>query len=459
MSHVLCFDLGTTYFKAAVFDRGGKLLALARRSTPTQRPQPGWAEYEQPVFLQTLRDLAGDLRAEDAAALGEVRAVSFASQANSFLLLDEHDEPVTPIIVWNDRRAEPIADDLARRLDDPERAQRTGVPALSGGFMVAKWLWLSEHEPERVVKARRLCLISDEFTRWLTGEHVTEAGVAGLTGIVDIHDLTWRSEAVKKLGLDAVTLPRVVRAGTVVGPLLPEAAQVLGVPADCRFVVGCLDQYAGAIGAGNVAPGGLSETTGTVLATVRLSDHPRPMDGDTVYQGPAFSPGAYFQMCFGPISASLLEVYRQTHAPQASYDELVREAAAVGPGAGGLTLDRQRSAAGDGPVFAGETPAHTRGHHVRAILEAVADALVEQAGELTGDEPAAQVRSVGGAARSDVWLQIKADRLGVPVAAIDCPEPTCLGVAILATAALEGRPVPEVAADLVPLRKVFTPNR
>ena len=28
-----------------------------------------------------------------------------------------------------------------------------------------------------------------------------------------------------------------------------------GLPAECRFVVGCLDQYAGAIGVGNVVPG------------------------------------------------------------------------------------------------------------------------------------------------------------------------------------------------------------
>ena len=69
-----------------------------------------------------------------------------------------------------------------------------------------------------------------------------------------------------------------------------------------------------------------------------------------------------------------------------------------------------------------------------------------------------EVRSAGGAARSPLWLQIKADVLGVPFRATQCPEPTSLGAAILAEAALTGVSVPEVARQWIRLGEPYLPN-
>jgi sugar (pentulose or hexulose) kinase len=67
------------------------------------------------------------------------------------------------------------------------------------------------------------------------------------------------------------------------------------------------------------------------------------------------------------------------------------------------------------------------------------------------------IRAAGGAARSDVWLQIKADTLGTSFEAIDCEEPTSLGAAMLAARAVTGRSMPELARDWVRVRKTFKP--
>ena len=108
----------------------------------------------------------------------------------------------------------------------------------------------------------------------MTGRHVTEAGTAGLTGLLNIHRCRWWAEMLARFEIDEHCLPEVVRAGTDLGRIDPGVAEKFGLPATCRFVVGCLDQYAGAIGVGNVEPGMISETTGTVLATVRCTDRP-----------------------------------------------------------------------------------------------------------------------------------------------------------------------------------------
>jgi sugar (pentulose or hexulose) kinase len=96
---------------------------------------------------------------------------------------------------------------------------------------------------------------------------------------------------------------------------------------------------------------------------------------------------------------------------------------------------------------------------VRAILEAVARALREQVASVSGGTLPVEIRSAGGAARSTLWLQIKADVLGVPVRATQCPEPTSLGGAVLAESALGTARVPAIAAEWVRLGQVYRPDQ
>ena len=101
-----------------------------------------------------------------------------------------------------------------------------------------------------------------------------------------------------------------------------------------------------------------------------------------------------------------------------------------------------------GPTVPIEITEHG-GHAARAIMEAVAFALADQARQVCGDRLPSEIRSCGGAARSNVWLQIKADVLNVPVATTACPEPTSLGAAMLAARALGWGTLPALAQSWV----------
>ena len=229
--------------------------------------------------------------------------------------------------------------------------------------MVAKLLWLQEQSPEIWRRASKLCLISDYLTLLLTGKHVTEAGAAGLTGLVDIHRCQWYPEMLARFEIDELRLPAIVRAGTDLGPIDPQAAQRFGLPASCRFVVGCLDQYAGAIGAGNVETGMISETTGTVLATVQCADRFAEQLGPAVLQGPAFREGLYWRMAFGEVSANYLEWFREQLPDRPDFDQLIALAEPIEPGAEGLRLRTDVGLSSPEKVFDGLTAHHTRGHH------------------------------------------------------------------------------------------------
>jgi xylulokinase len=456
---ILTIDMGTTFYKFALFDRAGKLLETCRLAPPTTVPEPGRMELPADAFTRSIRRGIAELQ-NHFDDLNGVEAVSFSTQTNSFLLLDDDNHALTPIILWPDRRAKDDALDVdfIRRVDRPDFSAITGLPSIDFQFMPAKLLWLQKNCPEIWNRKKKICLIGDYLAFLFTGKFVTEAGVSGLTGLLDTHRCRWWPEMLELFGIEQDMLPEVFRAGADLGTITPTAAERFGLPDACRFVVGCLDQYAGAIGAGNIEPGMISETTGTVLATVRFAENYALQLGDSVLQGPAFREGCYWRMAFGGVSANYLQWYREQLAARPEFDRLIALAENIAPGAEGLRLNTSVEMSEIGKIFDGLSPQHGIGHQVRCILEAVAVSLKNQIWEISEGAMPSEVRCAGGAARSDLWLQLKADVLNVPTAATECPEPTSLGAAILAESALTNIDLRQIAHRWIRLKPPHIPD-
>jgi sugar (pentulose or hexulose) kinase len=202
----------------------------------------------------------------------------------------------------------------------------------------------------------------------------------------------------------------------------------------------------------------LCETTGTVLAAVRCADAVNPDAAPTVFQGPGFVPGRFFQMTFASTSANLLEHYRGTLPDRPSFDDLTRAAATVAD-ADAAEIEPYDDAGPIEQCFRHVRPEHARGQVVRGILRRVALTLKQQVEALSPHDRPAEIRAAGGGARSDLWLQMKADLLGVPMVALECEEPTSLGAAILAAHGIGMGTVEGLARRWVRPRATFTPRR
>jgi xylulokinase len=431
MTSVLTFDLGTTYFKVGLFDRAFGLTALERVAVPVEHPLPGHDELPVEKFRDSVAKAVRNV-AQQAGGLRAVEKICFASQANTFTLFDANDRPLLPFLLWSDQRARNSDGALQSLTRHPDFYAKTGVPQLDYQFMPAKLRWLQQHRPKVVEGTRRLCGIGDYLVWWLTGNHLAEGGLVGLSGIVDIHQMDYWEHALQAIDLPRSWLPPIVRAGCDAGQVRGDIAKDWGLSPECRVTMGCLDQYAGAIGAGNNEPGGVSETTGTVLATIRCASKFFSHPAAGVFQGPAFKIGTYYQMVFSTISAGILERYRDRLNDRVTFSELDELAAAVPFGAEGLRLRPDAATAISDDLFVGRRKAHHRGHEVRAILEGVAYELRRQVSALCGKEWPDRIKAAGGAARSKLWLKIKSQILGCSVESVDCLEPTSLGAARLA---------------------------
>ncbi len=123
------------------------------------------------------------------------------------------------------------------------------------------------------------------------------------------------------------------------------------------------------------------------------------------------------------------------------YDEMSRAAAAIAPGADGLSFSPHlggRICPSDPAMrgaWIGFSWTHTQPHFYRAILESIAFEYayyLKILRDLIPNLTLTEARVIGGGAQSDVWNQIKADVLGVPFQRLRRSEFATWGSALLA---------------------------
>ena len=304
-------------------------------------------------------------------------------------------------------------------------------------------MWLRENGGLR--GAERLLLLEDYLLGWLTGRAVTEPAVQTSTGWYDIrHDRYW-PEALEAAGISVRLLPACMPCGEKAGPLQKEAADLLGLPEGIPVAAGAMDQTAAALAAGAAEPGAVTETTGTALVMAACTEHPAfPRERRvTVYRHAL--PGRYLYLPIGNTAGMVLRWFRDVCCPDLpaggeGYAALDREAAAVPLGCEGVTFlpflagaPDQDECPGARGAFYGARLSTTRAHLARSVMESAAFMIRDFLSDLERlGCPAREVRSLGGGARSAVWLQMKADICGRAFRVPACTEAAAQGAALLA---------------------------
>jgi len=333
----------------------------------------------------------------------------------------------------------------------------TGLGLTSLESCPAKLCWFQRNRPEIWNRAGRIMTISDYLVYSLTGKALGDAGTASLLGMWDLRNGQWWDEALRLLDLSPEQLSSPLVPGSNAGAVRPEGESLLGLKRGIPLAVGGLDHHVAAIGAGAGAVAPVSESNGTVLACLSYSDIYHPLADCCM--GPGEGRRRWYQLAFSNNGAGGLEWYQRNFAPDKTIDDLARMAASVETGSDGL-MASPMSGEGDGlDGFLGRADRHGHGHYVRAIMESTAATLVELVDILCPDGRPEKIVATGGGARSDLWLQMKADLIGAEFVATECREPACLGAALLAAVAAGWfAGVEEASPAWVSVRKTFRPN-
>ncbi|MFF8606900.1 FGGY family carbohydrate kinase [Streptomyces sp. NPDC015346] len=442
---VLAVDQGTSGTKALVVcpERG----VVGTGSAPVRpRYLPGGLVEVDPAELYDSVVAAG--RAALAEADTPVAAVGLANQGETVLAWDPvTGEPLTDALVWQDRRAAGLCEELSARAE--ELREWTGLP-LDPYFAAPKMAWIRRH----LTGAGTVTTSDSWLVHRLTGAFVTDTATAGRTGLLDLDSTAWSAPALDVYGLSGEPLPRVVdsdtRVGTTTafGPALPLTGLLV-------------DQQAALLAQSVTEPGTAKCTYGTgAFLLAQTGPLPRRSDSGLVSCVAWRLAGRTSYCLDGQVYTAASAVRWLTDLGVLTGAEDLDAVGGSVPDSGGVTFVPALAGLA-APWWRGDVRGSLHGlgldtsggHLVRALCEGIAAQVVELAGAVAGDlgTPLTSLRVDGGLTRSALLMQTQADLLQLPVEVSALPDATALGVAAVARLGLDpGLTVDEAVPEWKP---------
>lgn len=456
----ITIDLGTTNSKVAVFNDDMQALYSASEKVCYQGQGPIVTFDAEEYFAGIVRSIR-----KVVPQLGEpVHQIVLTGQAESLVVLDAAGRPLCPAISWLDMRSTEESEQIRQILSEDMAYRITGQPVNTPTWPVTKILWLKKHEEEIFAKAAHYILLKDYIQYCLTGVLVGEYSIYNFSYYFDLQKKTYWQDMLDYCGIRRGQLPDLVEPCTMIGTLSAEIAGQLGLNKAIQVNCGTLDHFAGMIGTGNIRPGTISESTGTVLSLATLVERPVLTGNLPCHYGPFCGTYVLLPVCeSGGVS---LEWFRNNLAAELCYrsiDEQVSLRARPGEMVflpyltGSNSPDFDQLAKG---VFYGLRLNHDKIDCALAVLEGVAYLLQRNLISLRQNGiQADRVITTGGGSKSAIWCQIKADMTSCRFVVPAQTEAASLGCAMIGAVSVGVYPDYETAvAQAVAFREVYQPQ-
>ena len=454
MTRLLALDLGTTSFKAVLYDESGRKLSEQRAQPPDRRididgvPVDIW---DTDVLWSTIVDL---LRRAVEPFKGDVDAVAIAQLGLIGAPLDAHDEPLYPFVTWLDPAAG-TSRTLARSGLDDASLFAVGGNRLNAIYPPAWIGWMAQHEPRFADGMRRWVFVGDWLNYRLCGELATDYSITSQTLVLDQTLLALRDDLLRAFDLpqDLFLVPG--QAGRRLGNVTAEAARVTSLRAGVPVVVGGADWLVGVFGGGLTEPGDVGVLTGTWELTFTCLSEPC-LTSLACHSGAICDPHVVpdrWVLRIEALSGEVTEWLRRQlpadgtlNSGSGDWSELISACSDVMPGSGGLVFvphlfgsyGPRHDALARG-AFVGLTGETTRTAMGRAVFEGLSFQTRASLDALSAASGVAPERVVvmGGGVKNKLWLQTRAEVLGREIEAVEDPDVTPRGAAMLAGLGIE----------------------
>lgn len=454
-------DLGTSAVKLLLMQTDGTIKKIVSKEYPLSFPKPGWSEQNPADWWNACVAGIQELVAE--ADKSQVAGISFGGQMHGLVALDKHDEVIRPAILWNDGRTTEETEYLNETVGREKLSQYTANIAFAG-FTAPKLLWMKKHEPELFAKIDKIMLPKDYIAYRLSGVHCTDVSDASGMLLMDVKNKCWSKEMMEICGIKEQQLAHIYESYEAVGTLLPETAQLLGLPQSVIVAAGAGDNAAAAVGTGTVGDGSCNLSLGT-SGTVFIASDQFAVDSHNALHAFAHADGHYHLMGCMLSAAScnkwwmedILET-KDFAAQQEGITKLGENHVYFLP-----YLMGERSPHNDPKArgtFIGMTMDTTRADMTQAVLEGVAFALRDsfEVAKLLGIQ-IERTKICGGGAKSPLWKKMIANILNIKVDTLASEEGPALGGAMLAAVANgEYESVAQAAEAIVKVTDTVEPD-
>lgn len=453
-------DLGSTNIKAALYDEQLKL--IDRQSRPVEYIRDnGFIEFDTEEYCNILVELLVKMLREN--SICRVKHIAFTGQAESLVVLDRFGKPLMNAISWMDERSVEECAALAEQFTKEECEEVTGQQAVLPTWPATKILWLKHKQPHIYKEAATYMLLKDYVIYYLTGVMLSDMSIATFSFYFDIYHKCYWQKMLDAIGISEAQLPPLAEPCTVAGKLKKDLAVVLGLEEQPDVNIGTLDHFTGMIGTGNIAPGGITLSTGTVMAMAAMAEEPVAHNtGIAMHYG--FRPDTHIMLPTAESGGVSLEWFRKSCMPQVDYDKLNEVLAARKRnkliflpylvGTNGPEFDADATG-----VFWGLRQEHDAYDMAYAVMEGVAFVLRKNCEAITRKGTCLQsIIATGGGAKSPIWCQLQADITGLPILIPEEKEAACLGTAMIAAVADGAFSDLESAAKDIKIKRRFEPH-
>ncbi len=445
MEYIITYDLGTSSIKCGLFDADLRCIAITGCNYEVKMTADGRAEAEPENYITGMAACTKKALEQAGVSKEDITSLCVTTQGETLIPVDDSGKPLYPAIVWLDGRATDEAAEIRKTLSDDVFKKHTGLPCVDGFTPLAKLLHIKRQMQDVYQKTDKFLLLEDYLTFRLTGRMVSEKSLLSSTGYFNLQtDELW-TQALELIGIDSHRIAQVVQPGERIGTLTEEAATLFGLSTETVVYAGAMDQLAGAVGCGNYEVGAVHETTGTAMIVATTMGLEECMKRDhqlTVYRH--VEKDKYLLLAIGRTATTVLkwfsEQFYSEYAGGNIYTYLSEVVSRGNVGANGVLMSPyfegmigENGADDIKGVFWNVGLHNTREDFVRAIFEGVSYMLKDQMKLLFGNEDKqGELISIGGASKSDIWCQIKADVTGCEIVTMAQEEAALFGCACIA---------------------------
>ncbi len=460
----IAIDLGTTNIKVCCYSTDISPLSLKRVKVKYDGTG-GIVEFNADDYFKLLLQVMKECVSDAFGNSLEKHYIVLTGQAESLVITDEQYRPLANAISWMDTRSTKESGIIEAQFPQSLRYETTGQSYITETFPITKLMWLKKHEPELTGSKVRYLMIKDYIAYRLCGVAVGEYSIYNFTHYFDIRKKDYWEGILDFCGVTPSSLPELVEPCTELGAIRKEVADEVNLPNSTTVNCGTLDHFAAMIGTGNIMPGTVSESTGTVLAIAAIANSFKTDKGKIpCHYGPFKDSFVYLPVCES--GGICLEWFKNNFAKDISFEQMDELAALRQsdekliflPYINGVNSPEfDKNANG---VFYGLKVEHDAVSLAASVMEGVAFLLAKNINALKDvNVNPSRIISTGGGAKSDYWNQLKADITEIPVAIPENTEGALFGAAIIGAVTSGGIATYEQASGLIKLKKTFYPQK
>lgn len=437
-SAVLGIDAGTSSVKTSLFTIQGDL--IREMSFPVEVLSPAHDQFEIDVE-RLFRELKGVIKKIVAGFEDQVEGIGLSVASPTLIFLDRNQEAIRPGIVYLDNRSIREVEQGVEKFGGSNMYfARVGNNPSPSTCVAATVNWIRNHEPETWKQTAQIGFLNSYLGVKLTGNLAVDPTVSSYSGLMRVRNpYVWERKFLEIFDIDEKYLPEILSSFHKVGGLRKDVAAELGLTEGLPVAIGAADTAATSFALGVHKHGDVFQSMGTsevitfCLNTPNFS--PAFMNRGHVIPGLWLSNGA-----MSTAGASIQWVLKNIFPECLSEQELENLAQTSPRGAHGLIflpyLCGERSPVFDTRacgLFFGLNMNTRKADMVRAVYEGVAYGMqqIYKIGSERWSISPEYVKCVGGASKSALAVQLRADVLDKQIRTIESGNTAAYGAAML----------------------------